>query len=75
MNEPNLNVMENAILMAWDYLDRSGELGDPAVAARVLLDVVQRMIRKGEQRPLMLSNRAIDAYKRFRSERHLMLVS
>ena len=75
MNEPNLNVMENAILMAWDYLDRSGELGEPAIAARVLLDVVQGMIRKGEQRPLMLSNRAIDAYKRFRSERHLMLVS
>ena len=75
MNEPNLNVMENAILMAWDYLDRSGELGEPEMAARVLLDVVQRMIRKGEQRPLMLSNRAIDAYKRFRSERHLMLVS
>jgi len=75
MNEPNLNVMENSILMAWDYLDRSGELGEPAIAARVLLDVVQRMIRKGEQRPLMLSNRAIDAYKRFRSERHLMLVS
>ena len=75
MNEPNLNVMENAILMAWDYLDRSGELGEPAIAARVLLDVVQRMIRKGEQRPLMLSNRAIDAYKRFRNERHLVLVS
>ena len=75
MNEPNLNVMENAILMAWDYLDRSGELGEPEMAARVLLDVVQGMIRGGEQRPLMLSNRAIDAYKRFRSERRLALVS
>jgi len=29
MNEPNLNVMENAILMAWDYLDRSGEPASP----------------------------------------------
>jgi hypothetical protein len=75
MNEPTPKVMENAILMAWDYLDRSGELGEPELAARVLLDLVEGMIRRGERRPLMLSNKAIDGYKRFKSERHLVLIA
>lgn len=75
MNEPTRNLMESAIHIAWDYLDRTGELGDPEIAARVLLDAVEGMVREGEKRPLMLSNKAIDAYKRFKTERHLVLVS
>ncbi|MDB5553571.1 MAG: hypothetical protein JWL86_3555 [Rhizobium sp.] len=75
MGEPVPNIMENAIQMAWDFLDRTGELGDPELAAGVLLDAVERMIREGERRPLMLSNKAIDAYKCFKTERHLVLVS
>jgi hypothetical protein len=74
MNEPTPNLMESAIHIAWDYLDRTGELGDPEIAARVLLDAVEGMVRGGEKRPLMLSNKAIDAYKRFKTERHLALV-
>lgn len=61
------NLMETSIQIAWDYLDRTGELGEPQIAARVLMDTVERMIRHGENRPLKLSNNAIDAYKRFRS--------
>jgi hypothetical protein len=75
MSEPIPNLMENAIQIAWDYLDRTGELGEPEIAARILMDTVEGMIRKGERRPLMLSNKAIDAYKRVRSERHLVLIS
>ena len=74
MSEPTQNLMESAIHIAWDYLDRTGELGDPEIAARVLLDAVEGMVREGEKRPLMLSNKAIDAYKRFKTERHLALV-
>jgi hypothetical protein len=33
---PNL-LLEDAIVIAWAYLERSGELGDPNVASRVLL--------------------------------------
>jgi hypothetical protein len=75
VSEPIPNVMEASIQMAWDFLDRTGELGEPEIAARVLLDAVEGMIRQGERRPLMLSNKAIDAYKRFKSERHLVLIS
>ena len=75
MIEPIPNLMESSIQIAWDYLDRTGELGEPEIAARVLLDTVENMIRHGESRRLMLSNKAIDAYKRFKNERHLVLVS
>jgi hypothetical protein len=48
---------------------------DPEVAIRVLFDAVEMMVLRGERRKLLLSNRAIDAYKRFKVERRLSLVS
>jgi hypothetical protein len=68
MHEPIPVLVENSFQIAWDYFDRSGELGDSNVAGRVLLDAVDGMIRRGERRKLLLSNRAIDAYRRFRAE-------
>lgn len=75
MTEPMPLLMENSIQIAWDYLEATGELGDAEVAARFLTDAVETMIRRGETRKLMLANRAIDAYKRFKIERPLSLVS
>lgn len=75
MTEPLPLLMENSIQIAWDYLEATGELGDAEVAARFLTDAVETMIRRGETRKLMLANRAIDAYKRFKTERLLSLVS
>ena len=62
--------MWKLIQIAWDYLEGSGDLGDPHVASKVLLDSVESMVRLGERRQLMLSNRAIDDYKKFRAERN-----
>jgi hypothetical protein len=73
MTEPVPLLMENSIQIAWDYLEATGELGDPEVAARFLTDAVEIMIERGETRKLMLSNRAIDAYKRFKAERYPLL--
>ncbi len=69
MPEPLPILMEKSIQIAWDFLERSGELGEPEAASRFLLDSVEGMVRHGERRQLVLSNRAIDAYKRFRTER------
>ena len=69
MNEPLPLLFENSIQIAWDYLEATGELGDAETAARFLTDSVEAMIRRGERRKLMLSNRAIDAYRRFKNER------
>jgi hypothetical protein len=69
MSDAAAHLIERSIQIAWDYLDRTGDLGEPEMAARFLLDTVQQMVRQGENRPLMLSNKAIDAYKRLRIER------
>ena len=55
--------------IAWDYLDAMGELGNPDMAAGHLLDTIETMVRRGERRPLLLANKAITAYQRFRAER------
>ena len=69
MNEPLPILVENAIQIAWDYLEHSGQLGDPREASQFLLQSMAAMVRKGERRRLMLTNKAIDEYKKFRAER------
>jgi hypothetical protein len=59
-------LVENSIQIAWDYLERSGELAEPEHAGRFLLDTIELMVRNGERRQLMLSNKAIDAYRKLR---------
>jgi hypothetical protein len=75
MDEPLPILMESSMMIAWDYLERTGELGDPDAASRVLLDSIEGLIRNGERRKLMLSNKAIAAYQRYRADHHLALVS
>ena len=74
MSEPLPILMENSVQIAWDYLERTGELGEPEVAGRFLLDTIEVMVRRGERRRLILSNKAIDAYKQFKSARRVALV-
>jgi hypothetical protein len=61
--------------IAWDYLDATGELGNPDIAAHHFLDTIEALIRLGERRPLLLSNKAIASYQRFRGERGLPAAS
>jgi hypothetical protein len=62
-------LIEGSIQIAWDYLERTGEIEDTAVASRFLYDTIELMVRRGERRRLALSNRAITAYKRFKEQR------
>ena len=55
--------MENSIQIAWDYLERTGEIDD-GVFACGFLDAVEDMIRHGERSRLLRSNKAITAYQR-----------
>jgi hypothetical protein len=75
MDEPLPILMESSMMIAWDYLERTGELGDPDVASRVLMDSIEGLVRNGERRKLMLSNKAIGAYKRYRADHSLAMVS
>jgi hypothetical protein len=75
MNETLPSLIENSFQIAWDYLEATGELGNPDAAARHLLDTIEAMIRQGERRRLLLSNRSIASYQRFRTERGMSLAS
>jgi hypothetical protein len=70
MNEVPLHLLiEDSIQIAWDYLERTGELEEPEIASKFLLDSVESMIRQGIRSRLLLSNRAITAYLRFKQGR------
>jgi hypothetical protein len=58
-------LMEEAIEIAWDFLERSGEIDDPEKCSRVLVDAVELMVRQGVRNRLLLSNRAISQYMRY----------
>jgi hypothetical protein len=60
------SLMEESLQIAWDYLERTGEIEDNWVASRYLGDVIELMIRHGQRSRLVLSNRAITAYLQFR---------
>ena len=76
MTETVPTLVENSLWIAWDYLEATGEreLGNPDAAANHLLDTIETMIRHGERRRLLLSNKAIASYQRFRVEQGLSLV-
>lgn len=68
MTEPLPILIENSVQIAWDYPERTGELGDAAIASRFLANSIELMVRRGERRRLLLSNKAID-HRRFRTHR------
>ena len=68
-------IVAKSLEIAWDYLEGTGELGNPDRAAEHLLDTIEALIRQGERRPLLLSNKAIASYQRFRAEQGLSIAS
>ena len=61
--EPLPILVESSLQIAWDFLGGSGEIADPQQTAEFLLRNIRSQIFSGEMRTLMLSNRAIDAYR------------
>jgi hypothetical protein len=59
-------LLEESFQIAWEYLDRTGELGDGAAASRFLSDTIETMIRQGQRNRLAPANCAIGGYQRFR---------
>jgi hypothetical protein len=70
MAEHSISVLiENSIQIAWDFLERSGEIEDPVIASRFLCNSIELMVRQGVGNRLLLSNRAITAYQHFKQQR------
>ncbi|MET3971937.1 hypothetical protein ACVWXN_000289 [Bradyrhizobium sp. i1.4.4] len=69
MSENLSQLVEFSVQIAWEYLERSGELGDAAETGHFLSQTIEQMVQQGVRSPLLLSNRAIDAYRRHRGVR------
>ena len=72
MAEPLPILMENAVQIARDYLERTGELGDPEIASRFLLDTWNRWFvaasgvgcsRIRRSRPINISAASISTWR------------
>ena len=63
MTEPLPLIVESSLQIAWDFLEATGEIVDPQETAEFLLRNINSQVFRGERRRLMLSNRAIDAYR------------
>jgi hypothetical protein len=44
---PDIQLLEDSFQIAWEYLERAGELGDPVNSSRFLSDTIETMIRRG----------------------------
>lgn len=67
MIEPLPILIENAVQIAWDYLERSGQITEPGQTSNFLLRTITSLVRQGERRKLMLSNKAIAAFEQFKA--------
>jgi hypothetical protein len=61
-------IIDESYMIALDYLEATGELGDRAVARDHILTTIRSLVLRGEHRSLLLSNKAIDAYRTFKAE-------
>jgi hypothetical protein len=70
-------LLEEAVKIAVDFLERTGEVDDLGKTCQFLVNKVEFMIAQGQRNRLLLANRAIAAYQRYRQERtvELSLVS
>ncbi len=62
-------LLEEAKQIAWNFLERSGEIDDPGEASRFLANKIEFMIAQGQRSRLVLSNRAITAFLQYKKAR------
>ena len=71
-NAPPL-LLDESVRIAVDFLARTGEIDDMDEACQFLVNKVGFMIAQGQRNRLLLANRAITAYQRYRETRTLEL--
>jgi hypothetical protein len=68
MSEPTPILIETSVQIAWDYLERTGQIDDPKSVSEFLVTAIEHMVRRGERRRLALANLAIMTYERLRQQ-------
>jgi hypothetical protein len=72
-DDPNPQLLMEAKVIAWHFLECSGEIDDAREANRFLNGKIEQMIRQGQRNRLALSNRAIAAFRDYRRARTIEL--
>jgi hypothetical protein len=62
-------LIEDSVRIALNFLERSGEIDDSQEAIQFLMNKVEFMFGQGQRNKLMLANRAIAAFQRYRKMR------
>jgi len=66
-------LIQESVKIAFDFLDRTSEIDDTDEACRFLVNKVAFMIAQGQRNRLLLANRAIAAYQRYKEARTIEL--
>ena len=66
-------LLDEAVQIAADFLDRTGQIDDRVEAGEFLVNKIQFMISQGQRNRLLLANRAIAAFERYREARTIEL--
>lgn len=66
-------LLEEAVKIAVDFLDRTGEIDDLGETCQFLVYKVEFMIAQGQRNKLLLANRAIAAFQHYRRARTIEL--
>ena len=72
METPLSQTLEEAVNIAWVYLQRTGELGDGSTAAVFLTNTIDSMMRRGQRNRMFLANKAIIKYRTFRDNNDIV---
>jgi len=72
-DDANPQLLMEAKQIAWEFLERSGEIDDPGEINQFLTGKIEDMIGQGQRNRLALSNRAIAAFREYRRARTIEL--
>ena len=72
-DDANPQLLAEAKQIAWDFLERSGEIDDARETSQFLTYKIEQMIGQGQRNRLALSNRAIAAFQDYRRARTIEL--
>ena len=72
-DDTNPQLLMEAKQIAWDFLERTGEIDDADEANQFLTSKIEQMVGQGQRNRLALSNRAIAAFREYRRARTIEL--
>jgi hypothetical protein len=72
-DDANPQLLIEAKQIAWEFLDRSGEIDDAGEVNQFLTGKIEQMIGQGQRNRLALSNRAIAAFREYQQARTIEL--